>query len=51
MIAKKRKEILQKITNEINNEYSFHDGILRINYGPVAFLLNFLQKMEQTFQK
>lgn len=34
MIAKKTKEILQKITDEINNKYGFHDEIPRINYGP-----------------
>lgn len=27
-------EALQNLTNQINAEYGFHDGIPRINYGP-----------------
>jgi hypothetical protein len=34
MIAEKTKKVLQKIKDEINNEYGFHDEIPRINYGP-----------------
>lgn len=30
----KLREVLQNLTDEINAEYGFHDGIPRINYGP-----------------
>lgn len=51
MAAKKTKEILQKITNEINNEYGFHDGIPRINYGPCGvFAQIFFKKWNELFK-
>lgn len=51
MVAKKTKEVLQKITEEINNEYGFHDGIPRINYGPCGvFAQIFFKKWNELFK-
>lgn len=51
MVAKKTKEVLQKITDEINSEYGFHDGIPRINYGLCAFSPKFFSKSGMSFSK
>ena len=34
MLNPKTYEILEKIKEEINQKYGFHDGIPIINYGP-----------------
>ena len=52
MIAEKTKEVLQKIKDEINNEYGFHDEIPRINYGPCGvFAQIFFKKWNELFKE
>ncbi len=51
MIAEKTKEVLQKITDEINSEYGFHEEIPRINYGPCGvFAQIFFKKWNELFK-
>lgn len=40
MLNPKVHEVLEKIKEEIHQEYGFHDGILRINYGPCGVIIN-----------
>lgn len=50
MLNPKTREILEKIREEINQEYGFHDGIPRINYGPCGvFAKVFLDKWNGLF--
>lgn len=52
MLAKKTKEVLQKITDEINKEYGFENNIPRINYGPCGvFAQFFFKKWNELFKK
>lgn len=45
------KSTLEKIKKEINEEYGFHDGIPRINYGPCGvFAKIFFEKMTSLFR-
>jgi hypothetical protein len=42
--------VLDTIKKEINNEYGFHDGIPRINYGPCGVFAHiFLQSWNRLF--
>lgn len=46
------KITLEKIKKEINEEYGFHDGIPRINYGPCGvFAKIFFEKWNELFDK
>jgi hypothetical protein len=46
------KIALEKIEKEINEEYGFHDGIPRINYGPCGvFAKIFFEKWNELFDK
>jgi hypothetical protein len=45
------RKILEKLTEAINNEYGFHDGIPRINYGPCGvFAKIFFHKWNELFK-
>jgi len=46
------KLTLEKIKKEINEEYGFHEGIPRINYGPCGvFAKIFFEKWNQLFDE
>lgn len=50
MLNPKTREVLEKINEEINQTYGFHDGIPRINYGPCGvFAKIFFDKWNELF--
>ncbi len=51
MIAQKTKEVLQKITDEINSEHGFMKKFSELTVVRVAFLLRFFSKNGMSFSK